>query len=106
MKFYKESAETSSKGYSGIGILRNVLVLICALIERWDLGSMMVIHWAQSVIIGFFNFLRILLLRSFSTEGFTSKGARGRLQAIGFDGSKSAAQVIRFGRKRSRMILF
>ncbi len=75
MKFCKDTPETNSKDYSGIGILlSNVLVIIYALVDGWDLPLMMVIYWAQSVIIGIFHFFRILLLRSFSTDGFTSSG--------------------------------
>ena len=77
MKFYSQSEDSSSKDYSGIGILvSNALVIVYAMVENLDPGPMMVIYWAQSVIIGFFNFFRILLLKSFSTEGFTSNGTR------------------------------
>lgn len=76
MKLYKDSAETPSKDYSGLGILvSNILVIIYALAEGWSLGSMVLIYWAQSVIIGFFHFFRILLLKSFCTKGFTSNGS-------------------------------
>ncbi len=77
MRLYKETVETPSKDYSGIGILlSNVLAIVYALIAGWDLGAMMGVYWVQSVIIGFFHFFRILLLKSFSTEGFTSNGQR------------------------------
>lgn len=77
MKFYKESVETGSRDYSGAGILlSNLLVIVFAVIEGWSLGSMMVIYWVQSVVIGIFHVFRMLLLRSFCTEGFTSNGTR------------------------------
>jgi hypothetical protein len=77
VKFYSQSEDSSSKDYSGIGILiSNALVIVYAMVENLDPGPMMVIYWAQSVIIGFFHFFRILLLKSFSTEGFTSNGTR------------------------------
>ncbi len=38
--------------------------------EKWDIGQVMWIYWAQSVVIGCFNWKRILDLRQFSTEGF------------------------------------
>lgn len=77
MKLYNDSEGSKSKDYSGIGIIiTNVLVILYAVIDHWDLGSMMLIYWVQSVIIGFFHFFRILLLRSFCTEGFTSNGQR------------------------------
>jgi len=75
VKLYRETAAAPSKDYSGIGILiSNVLVIIYAMVDGWDLGPMMIIYWTQSVIIGFFQFFRILLLRSFCTKGFTSNG--------------------------------
>jgi hypothetical protein len=77
VKLYNDSEGSKSKDYSGIGIIiTNVLVIIYAVIDDWDLGSMMLIYWVQSVTIGFFHFFRILLLRSFCTEGFTSNGQR------------------------------
>lgn len=77
VKFYRETEAAPSKDYSGIGILiSNVLVIVYALLDGWDLGPMMLIYWAQSVIIGFFHFFRIVMLRSFCTEGFTSNGQR------------------------------
>ncbi len=73
----KETPRTNSKDYSGIGILlSNLLVIAYALIDDWDLFLMMEIYWAQSILIGIFHFIRILLLRSFSTDGFTSNGKR------------------------------
>lgn len=77
VKLYKETPATSSKDYSGIGILvSNLLAIALAVIEGWSLGSMMVIYWVQSVVIGIFHVFRMLLLRSFCTEGFTSNGTR------------------------------
>jgi Family of unknown function (DUF6498) len=77
VRFYRDSGSASSKDYSGIGILiSNVVVIAFAMLDGWDLGPLMLIYWAQSVIIGFYHFFRILLLRSFCTEGFTSNGER------------------------------
>lgn len=75
VKFYRDSTENPSRDYSGFGILfSNLLVIGYALHQGWTLGEMMGIYWAQSVLIGFFHFFRILLLKSFSTDGFTSNG--------------------------------
>ncbi len=77
VQFYNQSGETTSKDYSGIGILvSNVLAVVFALIDGWGLGNLMLIYWWQSVLIGFFHFFRIILLKSFCTEGFTSNGTR------------------------------
>ncbi len=75
VRFYHPSEESHSKDYSGIGILiSNIIVIVFAMIENWDLQSMMFIYWAQSVIIGVFHFFRIICLKKFCTEGFTSNG--------------------------------
>ena len=52
-------------------LLSNLATMAFALVERWDLSVVMWIYWGQSVVIGFFNWRRILSLRQFSTENFT-----------------------------------
>ncbi|HRZ11275.1 MAG TPA: DUF6498-containing protein [Kiritimatiellia bacterium] len=47
----------------------NILTLVMALAGNWNAGTLMWVYWGQSVIIGFFNFLRMLFLKDFSTEG-------------------------------------
>lgn len=77
MRFYNPSEESNSKDYSGIGILiSNALVIVVAFVQDWDLGPMLLIYWAQSVIIGIFHFFRMILLKRFKTDGFTSNGKR------------------------------
>lgn len=41
-----------------------------AVLENWPLNTIMTVYWVQSVIIGFFNVVRIRSLKKFSTEGF------------------------------------
>ncbi|MBP7828734.1 MAG: hypothetical protein KA248_02320 [Kiritimatiellae bacterium] len=55
-------------------VASNVLTLAMALIGDWNAGTLMWVYWGQSVIIGFFNFLRILSLNEFSTKGVESNG--------------------------------
>ena len=55
-------------------IASNGLTIYFALTESWGLLPLMAVYWSQSVIIGFFNFLRLLMLENFSTEGFTVNG--------------------------------
>ncbi|MBN1268062.1 MAG: hypothetical protein JXB04_00600 [Kiritimatiellae bacterium] len=50
-------------------VASNLLTLVVAVIQRWDLGEVMLIYWSQSVIIGIFNFLKMLSLKEFSTAG-------------------------------------
>ncbi len=51
-------------------IFSNVLVIIFAVVEKLSAMDVMWIYWFQSVIIGIFNFIKIITLKEFSTEGF------------------------------------
>jgi Na+/H+ antiporter NhaD/arsenite permease-like protein len=51
-------------------IISNLITIILAVYEKWDLSEIMWIYWGQSVIIGYFNWKRILDLKQFSTSGF------------------------------------
>lgn len=57
--------------YSTLVLLfSNILVIIFAVVEKLSALDVMWIYWFQSVIIGIFNFIKILTLKEFSTEGF------------------------------------
>jgi hypothetical protein len=51
-------------------LLANFFSIALALIFNTSFLLIMAVYWIQSVIIGFFNFKRILSLRKFSTENF------------------------------------
>lgn len=51
-------------------LLSNLLTLVLAVVQQWDVRVLMWIYWAQSVIIGYFNVHRILALENFTTSGF------------------------------------
>jgi hypothetical protein len=55
-------------------IVSNLITIVIALIQGWELSVLMRIYWAQSVIIGLANFVRILNLREFSTRGMRVNG--------------------------------
>ena len=55
-------------------IVSNLVVAVWALTKRWRLGPIMWVYWCQSVIIGIFWFIKILILKGFSTEGYTVDG--------------------------------
>ncbi len=55
-------------------IVSNLVTIVIALIQGWDLAVLMWIYWAQSVIIGLANFVRILNLGEFSTRGMRVNG--------------------------------
>jgi hypothetical protein len=51
-------------------LLSNLATIFFATKENWNLLTIMWVYWFQSITIGFFNFIRILQLKEFSTEGF------------------------------------
>jgi hypothetical protein len=51
-------------------IISNIITIFLAVTGGWSLKELMIVYWAQSVIIGFFVFLKILSLKKFSTENF------------------------------------
>lgn len=55
-------------------LLSNFLVIALAIIQGWEATTVLWIYWMQSVIIGFFQFSRILSLKKFSTENFKING--------------------------------
>jgi hypothetical protein len=62
-------------GESGVSLLAaNALTLVLAVVQKWDLASLMGVYWAQSVTIGVFQVFKILGLRNFTTDGFTQGG--------------------------------
>lgn len=52
----------------------NIITIILAVVQHWSLLTVMWIYWCQSVIIGVFNFVRILGLKDFSTENVKING--------------------------------
>lgn len=55
-------------------IVSNLVTIVIALIQGWELAVLMWIYWGQSVVIGLSNFVRILRLREFSTKGMRVNG--------------------------------
>jgi len=51
-------------------LLSNLLTIALAVYQHWDIFVVMWVYWGQSVIIGYFNFRRIMDLKKFSTAGF------------------------------------
>jgi len=51
-------------------LLMNGISIFLALKENWNLLTVMWIYWFQSIVIGLFNFIRILELEEFSAKGF------------------------------------
>lgn len=55
-------------------LLSNLAMIYIATKENWNLSTIMWVYWFQSITIGLFNFIRILQLKEFSTEGFKING--------------------------------
>jgi hypothetical protein len=51
-------------------LLSNLITIFFAIKENWNLAIIMWVYCFQSIIIGLFNFKRIITLKDFSTEGF------------------------------------
>ena len=57
-------------------LLSNLLTMIWALVEGWQILDVMLVYWVQSVVIGYYNYHRIMDLKEFSTENFSMNGRR------------------------------
>src|SRR3989338_9301463 len=59
-------------------MVSNFVTIFFATKENWNVSIIMWVYLFQSITIGFFNFIRILQLKEFSTEGFkiNSKSAQ------------------------------
>src|SRR3989344_8399686 len=51
-------------------LFSNLVTIFFAVKEGWNISTIMWVYWFQSITIGLFNFIRILQLKDFSTEGF------------------------------------
>ncbi len=50
-------------------LLGNVLTVVMACSREWSLGEILWIFWAQSIVIGIMNFVRMITLREFCVKG-------------------------------------
>lgn len=55
-------------------IISNILIAFYAIIDNLSVIDVLWVYWIQSVIIGIFNFYKMLTLGEFSTEGFKQNG--------------------------------
>jgi len=51
-------------------IFSNLLVIFFAVVDKLSAYDVLWVYWLQSVIIGIFNFIRMITLKEFSTDGF------------------------------------
>jgi len=50
--------------------------MVWALVEGWQIVDVMLVYWVQSVIIGYYNYHRIMDLKEFSTKNFRMNNKR------------------------------
>ncbi len=55
-------------------VISNIFTIYLAISQNWNLITIMWVFWIQSVIIGIFNFIRILTLNNFTTDNFKING--------------------------------
>lgn len=51
-------------------IISNLLIAVYAIVDNLSVMEVLWVYWIQSVIIGVFNFFKMITLKEFSTEGF------------------------------------
>jgi len=56
-------------------IISNLIVLVFALLQSWDILLIIWTYWLQSIIIGFFHFLKFLSFKNFSISHVNLNGA-------------------------------
>jgi hypothetical protein len=63
-------------------LIANGITIAMALLQHWELGSVLLVYWSQSVTIGLFTFIRILMSRPAPEAG--PSGSMRRLFLAGF----------------------
>ncbi|MGD9129592.1 MAG: DUF6498-containing protein [Candidatus Woesebacteria bacterium] len=57
-------------------LLVNIVTIVIALYQRWSLGDLLFVYWGQSVIIGIFQFFKIINLKYFTTDRVLLNGKK------------------------------
>lgn len=55
-------------------LMGNAITLAGAVFQHWPALPVLLVYWGQSVAIGVANVIRMMMLKDFSTDGFTSNG--------------------------------
>ena len=79
-------------------LFSNIITIYFAVTQNWDLLTVMWIYWFQSVIIGIFNFIRILKLKDFYSDNLTD--SRGNKIIEPTEGGKNLVAfmfIVHFG---------
>lgn len=57
-------------------LLSNLVVIVLALVQGWNIVPLLWIFWSQNIIIGILNWKRMTLLKTFSSEGLKINNKR------------------------------
>lgn len=55
-------------------LFSNITTIYFAINQNWNVVVLIWIYWSQSIVIGLFNFIRILQLKEFTTDGIKING--------------------------------
>ena len=55
-------------------LFSNIISIILAVIQDWNMDQILWIYWGQSVVIGVINVIRMLSLKEFTTKGMKMSG--------------------------------
>jgi len=77
-------------------IFSNLLVIFFAVVDDISANDVLWIYWSQSVIIGIFNFIKMITLKNFSTEGF-KQGSKQMLPTRGTAISSAVFFLFHYG---------
>ena len=55
-------------------ILSNLIVIVLAVVQRWQVIELLWVYWLQNIVIGFFNWRRMINLKEFSTANLKTNG--------------------------------
>jgi hypothetical protein len=56
---------------SWILVMANILSIVIAIYEHWEIRTVMWVYWGQSLAIGFFNFFHLITLKDFSISNLS-----------------------------------
>lgn len=59
-------------------ILSNLVVIVLAVVQRWQVTELLWVYWLQNIIIGFFNWRRMINLKEFSTDNLKLNGVQAQ----------------------------
>lgn len=72
----KVGKEVTGDRSTSLLIVSNLVVIVLAVVQRWQVIELLWVYWLQNIIIGFFNWRRMMNLKEFSTDNLKSNGVQ------------------------------